>query len=135
MKALPCRCPTCGRVWAAWPALPSDPLPRHRVPRSTPTPLTRYEWPDGAPMCRATITEGETTRPATVLDAAREYALHAEVLAAGYRYRAEVRRLAMTAPLRGERPGDVRKLITWDDRAAVWAQRAARVRAVVGGDR
>jgi hypothetical protein len=122
---VPCRCPSCGRVWAAWPTLPGDPLPRHRAKRS-------------ATWCTATVTAMQDSgpdivRPATVLDAAHEYADDAAKRAEDYRYLASVCRLAMAAPLRGELSGDVADLVWWDARAAVWSQRALWVRAAIGG--
>jgi hypothetical protein len=121
---VPCRCPSCGRVWAAWPTLPDHPLPAHQ-PRGAERECTA--------LVMVTIDGQNIARRATVRDAAEEYALDAEVRAEGYRYRAEVRRLTMTAPLRGELPGDVADLCRWDARAAVWAQRALWVRAAIGG--
>ena len=111
MTTIPCRCPSCGRLWLALTAPLDGPMPPHR-------------WPGDSTWCGALY---------TVRDAAREYAADAEARAEDYRYRAEVRRLAMASPLRGELPGDVADLCRWDDRAAVWAQRALWVRAVIGG--
>jgi hypothetical protein len=109
-------------VWPAWPALPGDALPRHREKH-------------GTARCEPHVTEDvpEVTRPATVLDAAHAYVAEADAYAVNYRFLAATMRRAIADPIRGEHPGDVEDVIHWDDRAAVWAQRALWVRAAIGG--
>jgi hypothetical protein len=64
---------------------------------------------------------------AAVADAVRLAALDASERAEGLRYRAAVRRTVAQGP-RGWRPGDLRAIGRWEDRAAVLEHRALRLR-------
>lgn len=64
---------------------------------------------------------------ASVADAVRLAAMDAAERAEGLRYRAAVRRTVAQGP-RGWRPGDLRAIGQWEDRAAVLEHRALRLR-------
>ncbi len=87
--------------------------------------LRRHRGPDGAPCrCRA-----------LVRDAVAVEALALTELASAYRMRAATRRALLTNPLRKPQPGDLRRVLRWEDRAAVAEHAAMRLRAWAGGAR
>lgn len=87
--------------------------------------LRRHRGPDGAPCpCRA-----------LVRDAVAVEALALAELASACRMRAATRRALLTNPLRPARPGDLRRVLRLEDRAAVAEHAALRLRAWIGGGR
>lgn len=87
--------------------------------------LRRHRGPDGAPCsCRA-----------LVRDAVAVEAMWLDELADTGRMRAATRRSLLTNPLRPRQPGDLRRVLRLDDRAAVAEHAALRLRAWAGGGR
>ena len=85
--------------------------------------LRRHRGPDGAPCpCRA-----------LVRDAVAVEAMALDERASAYRMRAQTRRALRTNPLRRARPDDLRRVLRWEDRAAVVEHIALRLRAWVTG--
>ena len=85
--------------------------------------LRRHRGPDGAPCrCRALVRDAVAVEALTLAE-----------LASACRMRASTRRALLTNPLRPRRPGDLRRVLRWDDRAAVAEHAAARLRAWVEG--
>lgn len=109
---LTARCPACDRRMQ----LAADRLDGR---------LRRHRGPDGAPCrCRA-----------LVRDTVAVEALALTELASAYRMRAQTRRALLANPLRPRQPGDLRRVLRWEDRAAVAEHAAMRLRAWAGGGR
>ena len=109
---VPCCCPSCGRVWEAWPGHLSSPLPRHTRPR------------------QATSAGVLCDTDATVLDAARTYETWLRTRAAGYRAEAAKIR-AGKRPMGAEALRTLRRL---DDQVRVVEHEADRVAATMKGE-
>lgn len=109
---LTARCPACDRRMQ----LAADRLDGR---------LRRHRGPDGAPCgCRA-----------LVRDAVAVEAMWLDELADTCRLRAQTRRALLANPLRKPQPGDMRRVLRWEDRAAVAEHAAVRLRAWIGGGR
>ena len=87
--------------------------------------LRRHRGPDDAPChCRALVRDAVAVEALTLAE-----------LASAYRMRAQTRRALRTNPLRRARPDDLRRVLRWEDRAAVAEHAALRLRAWIGGGR
>lgn len=107
---LAARCPSCDRRMRVTVDRLDGRLRRHRDHDGTPCP------------CRA-----------PVRDAIECEARALDERASAYRMRVATRRALLTNPLRRARPDDLRRVLRWEDRAAVVEHIALRLRAWVTG--